>query len=283
MTISSESSGDPGASAVTYSETRDADNRWGPAVVAAIIAAIALVAAGITAAVVLSNKPTVPEPPHPLMPNVGKPIAAATLQVVAPTQAGEYRVDLVSTQTPLASGTVMAAGNSVDLGNGIGFDVPDGWKLVADEKGFKQVINNSYAASFAVFDGTVTAKDSSKPINAGNVLVANVQIMEKNYGFQVDKASDPEVYELKPEAQVHFDQMAGSTWSGSIATQQGTSQKVGEFGTLFNTGQNTKINSGAGYFVFIVMESSDKEKYASAAPDMSKMYTQLIGSPSASS
>jgi hypothetical protein len=282
MTTPSESSADSGATALNYAEAREADNRWGPFVIAAIIAAIALVAAGITAAVVLSNKPKAPEPPNPLLPNVGKPIAAAPLQGVAPTQESDYRVDLLSTQMPLASGT-LAAGSSVDLGNGVGFDIPDGWKLVNDEQGFKQVVNSSYGASFAVFDGTVTAKDPSKPINAGNVLVANVQILQKNYGFQIDKASDPEAFELKPEAQIHFDQMASSTWSGSIATQQGTNQKVGEFGTLFNSGQNSKIKSEKGYFVFVVMESSDEEKYATATPDMSKMYTQLIGVSSASS
>src|SRR6201995_556433 len=93
---------------------------------------------------------------------------------------GGMGVELMSTQLPLANGTVMAAGNSVDLGDGIKFDAPDGWTVAKTSKGFALLVNESFGASLAASTGTAQAKDPSQPINAADVLTAEVQMLTQD-------------------------------------------------------------------------------------------------------
>ncbi|MDT5093248.1 MAG: hypothetical protein QOH60_2611 [Mycobacterium sp.] len=276
MTTASEPSADSGPSAVTYSERHDTDNRWGPMVVVAIIAAIAIVAAGITAGVVLANKTNVPEPPHPLMPNMTKPVAAAPMQA---GRSGGMGVELMSTQVPLANGTVMAAGDSVDLGDGIKFDAVDGWKVAKSSKGFALLVNDSYGASFAVSTGTAKGKDTSSPINAADVLTAEIQMITKDGSVVIEKMTKIQGGQLNPQQQVNFDQLAYMNWAGSVATQSGTTPKFGEMDVLFNSGSNKKVTTPEGFFVFATLDAADQEKYATAGPDVQKMFAQLVGVP----
>jgi hypothetical protein len=242
------------------------------------VAAIALAAAGMAAAVGVSGKPKTPEPQHLLMQDAGIPVS------VAPVNFGGLRVELMSTQTPLASETLLAAGGSVDVGDGITFDIPGGWKILGYERGFAQVVNLSNSASFAVWTGIATPTNPSKPITAADVLAVKVKDLQNAYGsgLRIDQTSTAQQVDLKPELQVNFDQSAATTWTGTLTTQQGSNPKVGELALLFNSGTNSKLKTRPGFFAFVVTEAPDDQKYSAAAPDLTKMYAQLLGASATS-
>jgi hypothetical protein len=274
MSSTPESSAESNPAALKFAEKRDGtDTRGGAGVVAAIIAAIALVAAGVTAAVVLSHKPASTQPPGPVLPPSMTKAGAAGGPL-----AGLQRIELVSSSTTLAGGqTLIAAGSSVQLGDsGVSFDVPTGWSVAKEEDGFAAVVNQKVGGSFLVNYGTVEGQNvDAKKVQAA--LFTKVTSGMSN--LQTDGADGGA---LKPELQKNFDSLATQQFTGELTSQQGSTSVYGAAITLFNSGENSKIKTPAGFFAFMLLVTQDEASFKEAGPDMMEMVTGILGAtPSA--
>jgi hypothetical protein len=269
MPSTPETPAESNPSAVSFAEKRDTtDTRWGAGVVAAIIAAIALVAAGVTAAVVLSNKPASSTPPEPALPS------NITQSRAAGGPFGDLRdVKLMSWTRPLAGAeTLMAAGKTVKLGDsGVSFDVASGWEVGEQDKNFVGISNSSSPGSFLVWYGVV------KSDNAGDVLTQNFQDLTGTDGMSNVKATKADGGDLKDELQKNFDQIAFNQFSADITTQQGSGKILGESYAFLNTGKNSQIKTPAGFSTFVVMFSKDEASYKEVLPDLKAMLEGIIG------
>jgi hypothetical protein len=276
MSTTPESSPEPSAPALTFANKREkVDTRWGPGVVAAIIAAIALVAAGVTAAVVLSKKPPSTEPPDaPLVP------MSITSSGGGPLK-NFHAVKLLSTSTPLAgSETVMAAGKSVQLGSsGVSFDIPSGWSVIGQEDGTVGVGNKSTGVVLVAIYGSVEG-ESGGTLDVQKVHQALWEKLASD-GMSNVKATPVKGGALKPEAQKNFDTTAQNSFSADVTTQQGSGSVVGSAMTLLNSGKNSQVSTSAGFFVFNLMMGQDEASLQASLPDVNTMISGMLGvSPS---
>lgn len=257
MSSTPESSPESTPSTLSFSETaEDEGNRWSAGVVAVIVAVIVLIAAGVTAAVVLTRKPSAPELPQPAPTQIIKPAAA-----VFPRGAVVSQVALMSTQMPLAGESVInAAGSQVDLGNGISITPVSGWEVYKQDKGFVELNSQNYTANLAVFVGQAKTTDSAEQ------LTTDIDGFTDAAGFSNVKLNKKPT--TTPMNGNNFQEGTARGYTAQVSTQQGTADVSGAFVELMNT--------STGMSAFLVLATDSQDTLKATADDVDKMISSMV-------
>jgi hypothetical protein len=229
--------------------------------IAAIIAVILLVAAGVTAPIVFSGNETHPTPPP--APTGGHLSTAATAQLGGAARGRETLgpIVLAAKMFPQASGP-LSAGSSVEVGGGITLTPAAGWSVESTGKNAVLLINGASTAEFFVTVGKASSTDIAQELSndianytkSSSSVLSNVQVTNKGQPTSVQSS--------------HFQQELGAGYSGSLQTQQGTISVVGVFLELLNTS-----NGGS---AFVDVHAVNKNALQPAAKDGDSMVNSML-------
>ncbi|WP_262491133.1 hypothetical protein [Mycobacterium simiae] len=206
--------------------------RWlRPSVVAAIIGAVILVAATVTAAVVLSGPARLPTLPLSLR---GSQAARAT-----PAESGMSRPPSPAEGPARASTRVggwavmLTSAGPIDIGQGVSITPAPGWKL-SDKRANSVALQNADASARMY----VTVKPSDET-DAVAVLQADINQSIKEWnGVTGVLLGKPATKTLQSNI---FQQAAAIDYIAGLSTQEGSVALVGTFSELLNTSNRVSV------------------------------------------
>jgi RsiW-degrading membrane proteinase PrsW (M82 family) len=127
-------------------------------------------------------------------------------------------------------GTTTTTGTTVDLGNGIGFEVPEGFEIEVNEPGYGQVFGQG---------GYFIAYLTAPPTDLQTIVVDHLEGLQ-GLGIQDLQISEPEAVELPTSAVVSA---ATLGYVGVLASQQGGSIPVQGFAYYFVLQDGTGVTA----------------------------------------
>jgi hypothetical protein len=207
------------------------EHRLHAGVVTAIIAVIVLVAALISAVVVLSGPTTQPRPPRPKHGFSISPHAAAagSLHPVI-GQLGHSRlgsVSLASTTTTVAAGTTTA----INLYNSVSITPAPGWAVIDHDGSTVLLGNSNHTVQFFALAGAVDEPDinqESSALISQTIRSAGMTNVQQDHSAQVKSIRGN-----------NFQQMLIVPYTGNMQSNQGAVQLEGIWVTLFNSSTQT--------------------------------------------
>lgn len=224
----------------------------GTGVVAAIIAAIVLIAAGVTAAVVLSHDQKDVAPPD-ISVEIKQP-AQKTAAAFAPRLPSDSVIRLASNESVLALGQV------VDLGFGVTLTPADGWTVAEQQEGYVQVHNDDADVLFMVVAGR------TEPADIERILDHDIDTVAENFGLSHIKTSDVDVTQIQGSR--NFEQIALMRFQADMGTQQGSLPVYGLFGELYNSETNVSA--------FTFLAGSDEDAVRASAEGADVMLNSMM-------
>jgi hypothetical protein len=243
---------------LAYSETADKDNQFSAGVVAAIVAVIVLVAAGITAAIVLTRKPEAPTPPKP---GTGEELIKPASMRTAVDTPGRSRTDLLASPILLTSSEQLLAIESepVELAGGVSLTPADGWVVSEQGDGIVVVDKEDGSATMFVLVGVVETTDVEEQ------LQADIQGFVENSGLANVKVTKTE---LKTVESQNFQEAAMCGFTGDLTLQQGTVEVIGMFLEL--------MNPSDGLAAFVMFMAGGEEAFDASAEDADSMIGSML-------
>lgn len=236
---------------LAYADTprRDA-NRFSVRVVAAIIAAIVVVAGGVTAIGIVSHGQAALEAPLKPPPN-GSALPPVPTGSVPPSEIPGDGV---------GGNSGSEGGPKVDLGEGISLNIASGWKITAQGERDVTIADRDDAVSMSVSVGHTESRDAVQQLvsdSAGLLQrpdISNVQLNPLDTG---------------PLAGQRFQQMAQRGFRADLTTMQGTAHVTGALLDLLNT--------STGLFAFVSVIAHTLPAFDAAKDDVQFMLTSLQG------
>jgi hypothetical protein len=205
------------------------------ALIAGIVAAIVLIAGGVTAAFVLTGKSsaTTSHSGNSLgNGNLGNgnntsPAPTPTQPAPTPTQPAPTPTAPAPTPTQPAPTPGNGGGGGVDLGNGVSLTPAAGWKIVRQTASSVSLMSPDQSCEFDIYTGKAGSSDANAELTA----LANE--WAKDNSAQDVKVSSPD----GPKAVngQNFQQLSQMQFQATLAGQQGTLQLFGNFLVLLNT------------------------------------------------
>jgi hypothetical protein len=226
------------------------EHRLHGAVVAAIIAVIVVLAAGVTAAVVFRGPSTPPKPPHP------SGLVPTTHQAAAIRPSSGFRgIVLASTTTPLAGGV------TVNFINGVSLTVAPGWTVYKSWNTGVWMHNSDNSVLLEISVGHAHAPD----INGELTWQINDEINLNGLTNVVQARSEEGVQAVQGK---NFTQQLFTGYSANHQGDQGTTQICGVWMALFNV--STQQNA------FIDIRAANTDALGAAVPDAKSMVASLL-------
>jgi hypothetical protein len=228
------------------------EHRLHGAVVAAIIAVVVILAAGITAAVASRGPSTRPKPPNPsgLVPTTTHKAAAIHPGVVS------GRVVLASTSTPLADG-----GTLVNFTDGVSATIAPGWRIAATGNTDVWADEVNGTAQIELGSGKPHAPDISGDL----AWMINESITVLGYTNVVQQPSGDGVQAVQGK---NFTQMLTVGYTADTQTNQGTVAVIGVWMDLFNP--STQLEG------FVDLRANSQGDLNAAIPDAKNMIASML-------
>ncbi|ACC39871.1 Double zinc ribbon [Mycobacterium marinum] len=208
-------------------------HRLRPVVIAVIAAVVILIAAAVTATMVLTGPANRPEPPPMLPGSHATVVAHAESDIFQPPKAPSK---LARTPSTARSGAIkLTSAEPIDIGHGVWITPASGWTLV--DQGPNRVMLHNGDSSAQMYVAT-------KPTAGADVVAVlqadiNQLFHGSSYGL-IDSAllGEPKTKTLQS---TNFQQYASIDFIAQVLTQQGSTGVVGSFGELLNTSNQLSV------------------------------------------
>jgi hypothetical protein len=220
------------------------EHRLHGAVVAAMIAVVVIVAAGVTATVIFSGPSTQPKPPKP---GPGG---------IVPTTHAVASIHLTSTKTPLAAG----GASTVDFGNGVVLTLASGWSIANQGPRYANLVKDHQSVGMDASAGTANTPD----IGQEATLLISQDI----------KARGLINVQQEPQAQVqavqgnNFQQALPINYTANLQNNQGTMPVYGTWIQLFNP--------SAQRAAFLDFYAISGDAFQASLPDVKSMLASML-------